>query len=103
MKGQRETISAMDLSPRPMGKGKWMVSSTPGILRTVMAPSGGDSFTSVSGEKMGYTVKEEVNYMNNDLPVEITWAKASEFVKGKYKVEIYQAGSVIGTSSIDLK
>jgi len=69
----------------------------------VMTTSGGDSFTSASGEKLVYTVKEEVNYTNSDLPVEIAWAKGSQFVKGKYKVEIYQAGSVIGTSSIDLK
>jgi len=70
---------------------------------SVVRTSGEVSFTSASGEKLSYTVKETVNYMNKDLPVEIAWVKGSQFTKGKYKVEIYQAGSVIGTSSIDLK
>jgi hypothetical protein len=32
----------------------------------VMTTSGGDSFSSASGEKMAYTVKEQVNYANSD-------------------------------------
>src|SRR5262245_25524864 len=69
---------------------------------TAMSPDR-STFTSASGEKMMYTVKETVDYTNDDLPVEITWAKASEFIKGKYSVEIYQAGTLIGTSAIELK
>jgi hypothetical protein len=50
-----------------------------------------------------YTIKEQVEYNNADTPVEVMWAKGSQFVKGKYSVEIYQAGVMIGQSGIDLK
>jgi cell division septum initiation protein DivIVA len=69
---------------------------------TAMSPDK-STFNANSGEKIMYTVKETVDYNNSDLPVEITWAKASEFSKGKYKVEIYQAGSLIGVSQVELK
>jgi hypothetical protein len=57
----------------------------------------------VKGQEVFYTMKETVDYKNVDTPVQVMWAKGSEFVKGKYKVEIYQSGIIIGTSEIDLK
>jgi hypothetical protein len=56
-----------------------------------------------NGQDMSYTIKETVQYNNSDTPVEIMWAKGSEFVKGKYNVEIYQSGNMIGKSLIELK
>ncbi len=50
-----------------------------------------------------FTVKQTVQYNNSDTPVDIAWAKGSQFVKGKYNVEIYHAGLLIGRSMIDLK
>lgn len=57
----------------------------------------------INGQDMSYTMKETVQYSNKDTPVEIMWAKGSEFVKGKYNVEIYQSGVLIGKSMIELK
>ena len=48
-------------------------------------------------------MKETVQYSNSDTPVAIMWAKGSEFVKGKYNVEIYHSGILIGKSMIELK
>ena len=56
-----------------------------------------------NGQDLTYTLKESVNYNNNDTPVEVMWAKGSQFVQGKYKVEIYQGGEMIGKSEIELK
>ena len=57
----------------------------------------------INGQDLSYTMKETVQYSNKDTPVEIMWAKGSEFVKGKYNVEIYQSGVLIGKSMIELK
>ncbi len=57
----------------------------------------------INGQAMSYTIKETVQYNNSETPVEIMWAKGTEFVKGMYNVEIYQSGTLIGTSMIELK
>ena len=56
-----------------------------------------------NGQALVYTMKQTVEYGNADLPVSIIWAKGSEFLKGKYAIEIYHAGNLIGKSSIELK
>jgi hypothetical protein len=70
---------------------------------TVLSTGAGSIFASASGEQLTYTVKETVTYLNSDLPVEIELTKGSVFEKGKYRVELYQAGLLIGQSSIELK
>lgn len=57
----------------------------------------------VNGQDLQFTTKQVVDYNNADTNVQVTWAKNSEFVKGKYSVEIYHAGMMIGKSTIDLK
>jgi hypothetical protein len=57
----------------------------------------------VKGEDLTFTMKETVDYKNTDTVVEVLWAKGSEFMKGKYNVEIYHSGIVIGKSQIELK
>jgi hypothetical protein len=61
-----------------------------------------ESFKS-NGQDLQYTLKETVDYKNTDTPVDVMWAKGSEFVTGKYNVEIYHSGVLIGKSLIDLK
>lgn len=56
-----------------------------------------------NNQSLIYTVKQTVEYKNSEIPVEVNWAKGTEFVKGKYQVELYHAGSIIGKSIIDLK
>jgi hypothetical protein len=74
----------------------------------VTGPDGGvmsvDNATfKANGQDLTYTMKETVDYNNSDTPVEVMWAKGSQFSKGIYKVDIYHAGNLIGNSTIDLK
>ena len=57
----------------------------------------------VNGQDMSYTIKESVQYNNTETPVQIKLAKGTQFVKGKYNVEIFNGGVMIGKSMIDLK
>lgn len=57
----------------------------------------------VNGQDLQFTSKQVVDYNNSDTNVQMTWAKGSQFVKGKYNVEIYHSGSIIGQSAIELK
>jgi cell division protein FtsB len=74
----------------------------------VIGPDGGvmtsmqDVFTS-GGQSLTYTLKETVNYDNKDTPVEISWARGTQFAVGTYTVEIYQSGAQIGRSAVTLK
>ena len=68
---------------------------------TIMAPTT-DTFDS-NGQPLLFTVKQDVEYTNSDMQVQIMWAKGSAFHKGKYNVEIYHLGQIIGKSAIDLK
>jgi len=57
-----------------------------------------------NGEALVYTAKETIEYDNTDMPVEIFWVKSGyKFLKGKYNVELYHSGVLIGKSSIELK
>jgi hypothetical protein len=69
---------------------------------SVMANNNKETFKS-NGQDVVFTIKETVEYKNIDTPVELKWAKGSQFIKGKYNVEIFQAGMQIGKSEIDLK
>lgn len=55
------------------------------------------------GQALVYTSRETISYENTDLEVEAMWAKGSEFSKGKYNVELYHQGVLIGKSTIELK
>lgn len=61
-----------------------------------------DAFSS-NGQSLNYTLKETVDYANVDTPVEVSWAKGTQFSVGTYTVEIYHSGVLIGKSSIQLK
>ena len=56
-----------------------------------------------NGQALVYTSRETISYENSDLEVEAIWAKGSEFSKGKYNVELYHQGVLIGKSTIELK
>ncbi len=64
--------------------------------------TGQETFMS-NGEALVYTAKQAIDYDNTDKPVEIFWATGSNFTKGKYNVELYQSGTLIGKSAIELK
>lgn len=56
-----------------------------------------------NGQSLVYTMKQTIDYANVDLPVQVMWATGSPLVKGKYTIEIYHTGNLIGKSTMDLK
>jgi predicted nucleic acid-binding Zn-ribbon protein len=64
--------------------------------------SSGQSFTA-GGEAIVYTMKQTVQYNNTNTDVDAVWARGSQFTKGKYNVEIYEGGQIIGKSMVELK
>ncbi|MFN9595514.1 MAG: hypothetical protein ACK560_01860 [Bacteroidota bacterium] len=50
-----------------------------------------------------YTVKETFEYDNESTPVCVQWNKGSVYIKGKYTIEVYIDGSMVGSTFIELK
>jgi hypothetical protein len=55
------------------------------------------------GETKAYTVKQTVDYKNQEMPVDAVILKGMQFQKGNYKVEIYHSGQQIGSGAVELK
>ena len=63
-----------------------------------------DQATFVSaGQPLVYSMKTTVEYANAALPVQEMWTQGTPLNKGKYTVEIYHDGNIIGKSTMDLK
>jgi cell division protein FtsB len=56
-----------------------------------------------NGQSLVYSMKKTVDYANADLPVQEQWSTGTPLVKGKYTIEIYHMGNMIGKSTLDLK
>lgn len=54
-----------------------------------------------NGQSISYTMSKQVNYNNTRLPVNITYVKQDDydFNEGKYKIELYAEGKMIGFQS----
>jgi peptidoglycan hydrolase CwlO-like protein len=65
--------------------------------------SSGSQTFKTNGQDTPYTVSQDINYNNQKLDQCIYWAKGSAYTKGKYIVEVYLEGNLIGTSSTMLK
>lgn len=50
-----------------------------------------------------YTTRESFEYENKNTDVCLYWTKGSIYAKGKYSIEIYVDGSLIGSTSLTLK
>lgn len=50
-----------------------------------------------------YTAKESFEYDNKETELCLYWTKGSQYQKGKYIIEIYVEGSLIGSTSLTLK
>lgn len=91
-----------------LGENKVLEKGQIDIYVRVLGPDGAamsstqDMFVA-DGQSLVYTAKESIDYENVDKPVEIFWAKGTQFTKGIYKVELYHNGIQIGKSSIELK
>ena len=54
-------------------------------------------------EEFRYTTTATCNYSNGESNVCGAWQPGQNFVKGKYAIEIYNKGYLVGTSSFNLK
>jgi hypothetical protein len=50
-----------------------------------------------------YTVKESFDYDNESVSLCINWNKGSTYIKGKYTIEVYIEGAMVGSTQVDLK
>ncbi len=56
-----------------------------------------------SDEEFRYTTVATCDYSNEETDVCGTWEPGQNFAKGKYKVEVYNKGYLVGTGSFNLK
>ncbi|MFM7729771.1 MAG: hypothetical protein ACKO6L_01900 [Flavobacteriales bacterium] len=70
----------------------------------VLSSSGSGNVT-VNGSNSSYSVARDFDYNQSDTDVCIYYTANSgyQFKKGTYKINLYESGSVIGTSSFSLK
>jgi predicted nuclease with TOPRIM domain len=50
-----------------------------------------------------YTTRETFEYQNQETNLCVYWTKGSTYIKGKYIIEIYVDGSLIGSTNLTLK
>ncbi len=67
----------------------------------LLANSPGATFT-YEGEQRAYTALREVDYQNQDLPVGLYY-KGSGIESGKYLVEVYMDGHLLGSREVNLR
>lgn len=78
------------------------------VFIRVLGPEG-SAFSSSSetfkynGQETLFTARESVPYENKKKEVCVYWANTNAFGKGKYTVEIYNAGTQIGKTAVELK
>jgi hypothetical protein len=60
-------------------------------------------FKNASGDNLGYTVIQTVDFNGDETPVNAVVVKGLQFAKGIYKVELYHNGQDIGNSTLNIK
>ncbi|MDE7338431.1 MAG: hypothetical protein K2M92_03985 [Bacteroidales bacterium] len=68
----------------------------------VMSVSDDDLYSfEMDGEKYQYTIKEEIDYENQSMPVKMVWDRISDgaAMEGKYDVMLYMDGKEIGRTA----
>ncbi len=74
----------------------------------VLSPDGAVMSTSsetfvVNNQATLYTMKDSFEYDNKQTELCLYWTKGSSYIKGKYRIEVYVEGSLIGSTSLTLK
>ncbi len=81
------------------------------IYMKVVGPEGntlynelsGSGTIKVEGQESLYTTKKTIDFTQDAQDVSIYWAKAADFAKGIYKLELFADGLRIGSSDFELK
>jgi len=56
-----------------------------------------------NGEQIPASASRMISYENEDLPISIFWTNNGEIVPGEHRVELYEEGKIIGSTSFMLK
>lgn len=78
------------------------------IYVRVLSPDGAVMSTSqetfdMNGQATLYTTKESIIYENHNTDLCVYWDKGGNYAAGKYDIELYCSGNLIGASSLTLK
>ncbi len=78
------------------------------IFVRVMSPDGAVMSTSsetfmFNSQATLYTTKESIMYENRNTDLCVYWEKGNAYSAGKYTIEMYCEGNLIGTASLELK
>lgn len=69
----------------------------------VLNDMGRGGIVKYNGREIGYTLKQNVPYTNNDQKVDMYYSKEQAFISGVYNVELYSEGFKIGTGSFQVR
>ena len=75
----------------------------------IMGPDGSvisrssEEFTDVEGNKNLYSFKTAFDYKKKNTDLCFYWNKESNYLKGKYNVELFNRGQIIGVTNLSLK
>jgi len=56
-----------------------------------------------NGEKIQYSIKQDIDYQNKAQDITMYWDKTDEFIEGTYVVSVFADGILIGESQFSLK
>lgn len=68
----------------------------------VLTPTEEEFFT-YQGAKVVYSTKRQVEYNRADTDMTIYWKKTTELIPGKYVIDVFIDGNMIGTTNLILK
>ena len=68
----------------------------------VLTPTEEEFFT-YQGAKVVYSTKRQVDYNRVDTDMTIYWKKTTELIPGKYVIDVFIDGNMIGTTNLILK
>lgn len=77
--------------------------NTQGETQAVEQMGSGVFTSATSGESMRYTLKNDITYSHRETPVQFVWSPGQQFSAGKYTVEVYNKGYLVGTTTLTLK
>lgn len=77
--------------------------NTQGETQAIEQMGSGVFTSATSGESMRYTLKNDITYSYRETPVQFVWSPGQQFTAGKYTVEVYNKGYLVGTTTMVLK
>lgn len=67
----------------------------------VMLKAGAGSF-SFEGKSLPYSIRREIEYNGEETPITMYWAVEESLMSGRYRVQIFADGNLIGSSAFTL-